>query len=430
MVGDEYIFLEKYVDAKTKIKCKHNISECGHEWDVKPNGFVDSGTRCPKCCRKNKANRPKKSNEVFFQEIFNLVGDEYIFLESYNGAHKKILCKHKKCGHEWKATPNYFINSPRCPKCAINNNKKTNEEFIENVFQLVGDEYVFLEDYINSRTKIKCKHNTCGYEWSIIPNNFINHGQRCPKCNGNYRRSNEEFIQEVYELVGNEYIFLDEFIDTQTKIRCKHNIEDCENEWEISPSSFLRGTRCPKCQHRGYKKTDKEFKEEVYKLVGEEYEFLEKYIDAHTKIMCKHNDCNHKWMITPGKFLQGRRCPVCNDSKGEQLIREYLQNKKIIFLQEYTFSDLLSDKDNPLRFDFAVFNKNNDLKFLIEYDGEFHYQDIYKDGSYELQKLHDERKNQYCKENNIPLLRIPYWEFDNIEEILHKELHRLEVRVA
>ena len=35
----------------------------------------------------------------------------------------------------------------------------------------------------------------------------------------------------------------------------------------------------------------------------------------------------------------------------------------------------------------------------------------------------DNIKSQYCKDNNIKLIRIPYWEYDNINEILDKELN-------
>jgi len=66
---------------------------------------------------------------------------------------------------------------------------------------------------------------------------------------------------------------------------------------------------------------------------------------------------------------------------------------------------------------------------LIEYDGEFHYKPARysKDKNKMLVKLkyqqeNDNIKNIYCKNNNIPLLRIPYWEFKNIETILEEEI--------
>ena len=93
--------------------------------------------------------------------------------------------------------------------------------------------------------------------------------------------------------------------------------------------------------------------------------------------------------------------------------------------KNYTFNDLLGER-NKLRFDFGII-ENNTLSYLIEYDGEQHFKPICFGGSYtkeELQerfrirKLKDEIKNEYCKTNNIKLLRIPYTEFDNIEHIL------------
>lgn len=61
----------------------------------------------------------------------------------------------------------------------------------------------------------------------------------------------------------------------------------------------------------------------------------------------------------------------------------------------------------------------------IEYDGEQHYKlNEYFGGQkyFDILKRHDEIKNEYCKENNIKLLRIPYWEFNNIAKNIANEL--------
>lgn len=302
----------------------------------------------------------RKTNEEFIKEVYKLVSDEYIFLENYKGALTKILCKHNKCKNQWKIKPNEFLQGSRCPKCKITNRTKTDKQFKKEVFDLVGKEYVFLDEYQNSQTNILCKHIICGHEWEVRPNNFLYGGKRCPKCCGFYRRDNKDFTKAIYDLVRDEYIFLEEFIDTQTKIKCKHN------------------------------------------------------------------KCGYEWYIIPNSFLQGRRCPRCSESKGEQSIRNYLENMRVDFLQEYIFEDLLSDKGNPLRYDFAILDNSN-VVAIIEYDGEFHFKKQYANDGFETLKVHDKRKNQYCKNNNIPLLRIPYWEFENIEEILYKWLSKYEL---
>lgn len=100
----------------------------------------------------------------------------------------------------------------------------------------------------------------------------------------------------------------------------------------------------------------------------------------------------------------------CLSSKGEQKIMEYLQNNKISYAKQYMFADLLGKELCPLRFDFAILSNNNTLLGLIEFQGIQHYQNVYKlseqDWLYSLER--DRTKQQYCKNNNIPLLEIKY----------------------
>ena len=57
-----------------------------------------------------------------------------------------------------------------------------------------------------------------------------------------------------------------------------------------------------------------------------------------------------------------------------------------------------------------------------EYDGEFHYRKMYEKDSFDILQIHDKRKDEYTKKHEWKLIRIPYWEFDNIENILNKEI--------
>jgi len=61
-----------------------------------------------------------------------------------------------------------------------------------------------------------------------------------------------------------------------------------------------------------------------------------------------------------------------------------------------------------LPFDFYVNNK-----YLIEYDGEQHY-DQKSIFDYEYTHKHDLIKSQWCKENKIPLIRIPYTRYKDL----------------
>ena len=61
-------------------------------------------------------------------------------------------------------------------------------------------------------------------------------------------------------------------------------------------------------------------------------------------------------------------------SRGEIKIEEILQKAGLAFSEEYIFPDLVSNTGNPLRFDFAVFDDEGDLDFLIEYQGIQHFE--------------------------------------------------------
>ena len=98
-------------------------------------------------------------------------------------------------------------------------------------------------------------------------------------------------------------------------------------------------------------------------------------------------------------------------SRGEIKIEEVLRGAGVVFQEEYSFPDLVSTSGRPLRFDFAIFDDENNLEFLIEYQGIQHYNPKSKFGGYvglHKQQYNDMKKREYCKKNNIILIEIPY----------------------
>ena len=95
-----------------------------------------------------------------------------------------------------------------------------------------------------------------------------------------------------------------------------------------------------------------------------------------------------------------------NISKGNEKIKQILLEAEIPFEIEKTFDGCKDRKLLP--FDFFVNNQ-----YLIEYDGQQHY-DINSKFDYEYTHYHDEIKSQWCKNNHIPLIRIPYTHFNNL----------------
>lgn len=317
--------------------------------------------------------------------------------------------------------------------------RKTDETFRKEVFELTGDDYTFLDDYVTSKIKIRVLHRTCGHTYEIEPRIFLK-GNRCPECARNIhskrmkgkrssKKTDRQFKEEVYEVVGSEYSFLEEYKGSTKKIKIRHNNELCNNHtYEVSPNSFLSGgNRCPICSASGLKKTNQQFNKEVYEQVKDEYTFLDKYIQSLVKIPVRHNICGTTYKVAPSVFLTGKRCPKCFESKGEKAIAEYLTSNGYVYKPEFIFRDL--KPKGYLRFDFAIADIKNNKIQLIEFDGEQHFKSVEGWGGAEsFSRIchYDRLKNNYAKENNIPLLRIPYWEFDNIESLVGSFLETIQ----
>lgn len=95
-------------------------------------------------------------------------------------------------------------------------------------------------------------------------------------------------------------------------------------------------------------------------------------------------------------------------SKGEEKIADLLKECNIPYKRQYVFDDLKSDAGYPLRFDFAIL-KDNGVEMLIEYQGKQHYEPIEYFGgeeAFDILKKNDQKKTEYAREHNIPLVLI------------------------
>ena len=154
----------------------------------------------------------RKTHEQFILDVKSKYGDEYTVLGSYSNNKTKILVRHNTCGNEYDVRPDKFLQGRRCFKC-YGTPKKTTEQYKQEVFDKCGDEYSVLGEYENNKVKIEMKHNKCGHTWFVSPNTFISHGNRCPKCK---RSKGEEKIASLLTKHNVKYIR-------------EHKFEDCVN---------------------------------------------------------------------------------------------------------------------------------------------------------------------------------------------------------
>ena len=123
-----------------------------------------------------------KTHEQFIKEVKELVGNEYSVLGTYKKAHDKIEVKHNECGYVYYVRASAFLYGTRCPKCA-NNIKRTTEDFKNKIYELVGDEYTLKSEYISNHKKVTLLHNVCNNEYQVT-RVILTTGRRCPYCHG------------------------------------------------------------------------------------------------------------------------------------------------------------------------------------------------------------------------------------------------------
>lgn len=104
-------------------------------------------------------------------------------------------------------------------------------------------------------------------------------------------------------------------------------------------------------------------------------------------------------------------------SRGELKIEDILVDHGLKFQKEYIFPKLISSSGRPLRFDFAIFDDDGQIDFLVEFQGEQHYTSVDHFGGQrhlQKQKFNDMKKREFCLKNNYVLVAIPFWDYDKL----------------
>lgn len=195
---------------------------------------------------------------------------------------------------------------------------------------------------------------------------------------------------------------LEKFASKEARWKCKC---DCGNIKTIGSYLLRSGqaTTCTRCIER----------EEIGKKYGHltilEFAGTDKKQRALFKCLC---DCGKETVVSSDKMRRGHTvsCGCQKRSFGEAEILKILIDNNIPYQKEVSFPDLLSENFYPLRYDFAILNERKEIIRLIEFDGPQHYNNYNLFGDLKTTQLHDRMKNDYAKQHQIPLIRIPYKE--------------------
>lgn len=250
----------------------------------------------------------------------------------------------------------------------------------------------------------------------------------CSYCSGR-GKTNEDIIP----LIKNKDVeLISEYLGNEKPINCR--CRKCGNKWTTLPKVLItNGSGCPKCGKEKAIKAETKTKEQFIKdleKANPHIEVIDEYVNTHTKIKCKCKIDGTIWFAYPANLLNNSAgCPYCTVSIGERILLDTLKKLKINFIPQYTIKDCKF----ILNLKFDAFDIDNDIAF--EYNGEQHYYPIdfagkgkeWAEQEFSKTIARDNAKIEYCNNNNIPIIIVPYWEKNNMENYIVDELNKLEI---
>lgn len=350
------------------------------------------------------------------------------------GSIEYICEKHKDKGTQNRKLSVFMAVQQPCFYC---NNSRPKETFKDEMDK-TNPNIEILSDYVNRQTTIKCRCKIHPeYVWDDLPSDLLS-GCGCGKCelcnhpkvhhSTTKKKSTEAFIREMKDANPNIEI-IGEYKGYHNFVKCKCKLDGCE--WESYACNLLnQSAGCPECSRKKQQKvqalTNEEFIKRL-KNVNDHVEPLEPYINFDTKIWfrCTIHDCN--FQSSPRSFLDKKKrgCPKCIQSAGESKMISLLERKGFHVLPQKRFG--IKDTCD---YSFDAYDVDNNIAY--EYQGEQHYIPVNFAGKGEewaknelrIVQERDKIKSDYCRNNNIPLIEVPYWEFNNMEEFLDKEISK------
>lgn len=233
-------------------------------------------------------------------------------------------------------------------------------------------------------------------------------------------------MSKVHELTGQQFGELKVLYRNGSKNgralwRC---LCSCGKEIDITGNKLLTGhNKSCGCV------SNKLRKENLEDLTGQKFSFLTvisrdemDHKNGRRYWICQC-DCGNKTVVCTNHLKSGaiKSCG-CIKSKGEMIVSQLLREMDIPFERQKSFRELVGDKGTALKFDFYL----NDMNILIEYQGEQHYQKTrnWEDrNNFSQRQRYDQLKRDYCTNNGITLIEIPYTDFKQINrDYLEKRL--------
>lgn len=370
------------------------------------------------------------------KEIFNAVGLELLDTES-RGIDYKYDCM--DCGGY------LYKRSAHTCQHTLSKNKRYSEN-VEHTFSTKNPYFYdnmlfYMEKHKDSGTKLltpkdeiknidqqlRFRCGTCGREFNLAWHAFFNKKDKC--CNTCFRQKRSKGETNTKHIDSNVFheqarkngvVILD---GPQIKYHDKITVQDKDGyRGFTAPAVIMRNEGFQKFGGKNPYALDNArlfaFKNgwdcviynQEYK--GTKYPF---------KVLCS---CGNDFYVDINHFINGKY--QCNECRIKQSaiaakVELWLNLNNIEYVKEKRFNDCVYKNTLPFDFYLPIYNA------CIEVDGIGHYRPVNfsKDKkeaqeSFETRKITDGIKTKYCADNNIPLLRLPFW-------VLEKDEHGLEL---
>lgn len=240
----------------------------------------------------------------------------------------------------------------------------------------------------------------------------------------------DRFREEAPKKQGDGYIYKGVEQITKMESLVMVHCPNPDHEWHsMLVRLILQGCKCRECAGRqqSVEQRREKFLADFHRKHGQNrfQVTADGYVNNDTPIQVRCLIHHYDYKTTPDTLLRGGGCPYCTASKGEAVIKGWLDNHNIP--HEWHAQIPNEDPTLPLQYvepDFWLAH----LNLYIEYHGEQHYEDVdyfYKGKKlrkFAVQQQRDRYLRDYCQRHAHLLLEIPYWDFDSIEEILTKAL--------
>lgn len=388
------------------VKC-----DCGNEWIINRKKLWKGQVSCAECSHKRAGTKNKNYIVGNYYGYLKVVSDEGYADPVKGYCHRyKCVCD---CG-KLVTVAGTLLTSGKTKSCGCMKGDIAWAASHKNDLCKIGARlgtFTILKEDDNIPNKFHCRC-ICG-QVRVFQREDINSGKipLCSKCESRKARSSSIAGRKFGRLTALKMIPKGEKAYRSWLCEC-----ECGTTSIILESNLIGGNsgQCAICRDR--LNGEKQIKD----LVGERFgmltvfEISKKNKSGNYQWLCKC-DCGETTVVSSSNLLQGHTLSCgCSMSTGEVLLAKALRKNKIKFVKQKKFDGCV-DK-GVLRFDFYLPNYG----WCIECNGHQHYRPVEWFGGEEqfaTQKRRDKIKSDFCKDNFIPLIRIHYSDYKEMDRV-------------